>query len=324
VSACSPTAVGSGYFVGAHPVRDALALVAFKGKSFRLPAAAESLSLCVATRTQERTRTAKLARRAEGMDARSQEKVTKEKGHPAFAPDGHPVHQVRVRATGFVDRASCPDAKLVRIHANHPAGFPTPARRCRGAPGRAAGHPGPHFSERPDQEQRCGEPGICSGSGSGFCFSALSPSAGHDGPLLSRGPCAAVSRGRQAAQRESTGMSTPFRQGRMPCRKARPRLTDLLGRMPNKRQAGWPSLLVTFLLATQEKSDSVAEGDRPLLLLIAPPPRAKTSRTRCAPTGAGDQPIFALAGTKSIAREHAPTGAKRVAPSANHAAGPRP
>ena len=62
----------------------------------------------------------------------------------------------------------------------------------------------------------------------------------------------------------------------MCCRKARPRLTDLLGRMPNKRQAGWPSLLVTFLLATQEKSDSVAEGDRPLLPLNAT--RAKASR----------------------------------------------
>jgi hypothetical protein len=34
--------------------------------------------------------------------------------------------------------------------------------------------------------------------------------------------------------------------------------------MPNKRQAGWPSLLVTFLLATQEKSDSAAEGRRKL------------------------------------------------------------
>jgi len=34
--------------------------------------------------------------------------------------------------------------------------------------------------------------------------------------------------------------------------------------MGGKRQAGWPSLLVTFLLATQEKGDSVAEGDRPL------------------------------------------------------------
>jgi len=32
--------------------------------------------------------------------------------------------------------------------------------------------------------------------------------------------------------------------------------------MPGKRQAGWPSLLVTFLLATQEKSDSAAGGGR--------------------------------------------------------------
>ncbi len=280
-------------------MRDALALVVFKGKSGRSPAATESLSLCVA-----------------------KEKVTKEKGHPASALSGHPARKVRGRATGFVDRASCPDAKLAGIPAGHPAGFPTPARRCRGAPGKAAGHRGPHFSERPDQEQRCGEPGTCSGSGSGsgFCFSALSPSAGHDGPLLYRGPCAAVSRGRQAAQRESTGMSTPFRQGRMPCRKARPRLTDLLGRMPNKRQAGWPSLLVTFLLATQEKSDSVAEGDRPLFALNA----KRASRTGCAPTGAGGRKLLALNGAKSIARKRAPTGANRVAPSANHSAGPRP
>ena len=37
--------------------------------------------------------------------------------------------------------------------------------------------------------------------------------------------------------------------------------------MPGKRQAGWSSLWVTFLLATQEKSDSRAEGARKLLLL---------------------------------------------------------
>jgi len=36
--------------------------------------------------------------------------------------------------------------------------------------------------------------------------------------------------------------------------------------MGGKRQAGWPSLLVTFLLATQEKSDSAAKGRRKLLL----------------------------------------------------------
>jgi len=89
-----------------------------------------------------------------------------------------------------------------------------------------------------------------------------------------RGPCAVVSRGRQAAQRASTGMSMPFRQGRMPCRKARPRLTDLPGRKPGKRQAGWPSLWVTFLLATQEKSDSAAEGRRKLFALRAASPQA--------------------------------------------------
>ena len=30
--------------------------------------------------------------------------------------------QVRERVAGFDDRASCPDAKLARIHASHPAG----------------------------------------------------------------------------------------------------------------------------------------------------------------------------------------------------------
>jgi len=90
--------------------------------------------------------------------------------------------------------------------------------------------------------------------------------------------------------------------------------------MPGKRQAGWPSLLVTFLLATQEKSDSVAEGDRPLFALNA----KRASRTGCAPTGAGGRKLLALNGAKGIARERAPAGAKRVAPSANHTAGPRP
>ena len=92
-------------------MRDALALVVFKGKSGRSPTATELLSLCVA-----------------------KEKVTKEKGHPAFAPDGHPVHQVRGRATGFFDSTSCAGEKLAGIPAGHPAGFPSPTRRCRGAP----------------------------------------------------------------------------------------------------------------------------------------------------------------------------------------------
>lgn len=52
--------------------------------------------------------------------------------------------------------------------------------------------------------------------------------------------CAAVRRGRQAAQRESTGGRLLFASTRMCCRKARSRLTNLLGGISNKRQAGWP------------------------------------------------------------------------------------
>ena len=33
------------------------------------------------------------------------------------------IGEVRRWATGFVDRASCPDAKLPGIHAGHPSGF---------------------------------------------------------------------------------------------------------------------------------------------------------------------------------------------------------
>src|SRR6185312_4175423 len=43
-----------------------------------------------------------------------------------------------------------------------------------------------------------------------------------------------------------------------PARKARPRLADLPGRMPGKRQPGRPFSLVTFSLATQRESNSGA------------------------------------------------------------------
>jgi hypothetical protein len=80
-----------------------------------------------------------------------------------------------------------------------------------------------------------------------------------------RGPCAAVRRGRQGRAAGESMDGLAFSRGQEPARKARHRLTDLPGRKPGKRQAGWPSLLVTFLLATQEKSDSGAAGARKLL-----------------------------------------------------------
>jgi len=39
-------------------------------------------------------------------------------------------------------------------------GFPSPARRFRGAPDRAAGHRGPHFSNEPEPEQQPGHRGV--------------------------------------------------------------------------------------------------------------------------------------------------------------------
>ena len=82
---------------------------------------------------------------------------------------------------------ACPGDKLADIPAGHPAGFPSPTRRAIGAPGRAARSQRALFRRarsrtgagaKPQQATLC-----C-----GFCFSASSPSAGQDGPLLYRGP----------------------------------------------------------------------------------------------------------------------------------------
>jgi hypothetical protein len=85
-------------------------------------------------------------------------------------------------------------------------------------------------------------------------------------------------------------MSTPFRQGRMPCRKARPRLTNLPGmatawtpeveqrrsscRMPGKRQAGCRFLLGTSLLLPA----SCPPPFGPASLFIRAPARMWTSK----------------------------------------------
>jgi len=51
-----------------------------------------------------------------------------------------------------------------------------------------------------------------------------------------------------------------FSPGQESCRKARPRLTDLAGRMPGKRQVGRRFLLVTSLVDKQKRSDSPSAG----------------------------------------------------------------
>jgi hypothetical protein len=215
----------------------------FEAKSDRAPMAPESLSLCVL-----------------------KEKVTKEKEHPAYALCGHRAtapalpqlghpcprgaRKVRGWVAGFVDRAfgNCSCVALPRTSMSSPAltpnwpaslpatlrAVPPPTRRCRGAPGRAT-----RILRVLFRRTRA-----TAGATLRFGFS---PSAGHDGPLLYRGPCAAVRRGRQAAKRESTRMSTPFRQDRSPVEKPGPGSRTCRPGMGGKRQAGWPFSLVTFL-----------------------------------------------------------------------------
>ena len=81
------------------------------------------------------------------------ERSNQEKGHPASAPHGPLAREVRVRAAGFVDRASCPDAKLARIHASHPSGYSSarPPLQRGGEERRACCA---HFSEERKPERR--------------------------------------------------------------------------------------------------------------------------------------------------------------------------
>jgi hypothetical protein len=64
-------------------------------------------------------------------------------------------------------------------------------------------------------------------------------------------------------------MPMPFRQHMDVLSKSPAPTHGLAGQEPGKRQAGWSFSLVTFSLATQRESDSVAEGDRPLFCLNA-------------------------------------------------------
>jgi len=177
---------------------------------------------------------------------------------------------------GVFRRDSCPGEKLAGIPAGHPADFPRPARRAIGGPGGAARS----CAQKQGQQQEHPTPALpCTQgretTGTQRFASAVAVASGvQEARLLLRGPWAAVRRGRpsRAAGESMDGLAFSRGQARawmpelrqrrsgcpMPARKARPRLTDLPGRMPGKRQPGWPSLLVTFLLATQEKSNSGA------------------------------------------------------------------
>jgi hypothetical protein len=189
-----------------------LVVSAFGAKSFHPPAEGELLLFCLSKR-----------------------EVTKRKRHPAYALCGHLARKVRGWVTGFVDRASCPDAKLVRIPANHPAGCSSTHPPLQRGPGQSNAHPARTFQKSQ------------SNSRARLCFAfAFHRVRATKARCSTRGPCAAVRRGRQAAQRESTGSRLLFARAGALSKSPAP-AHELAGQEPGKRQAGWPFSLVTFL-----------------------------------------------------------------------------
>ena len=224
---------------------------------------------------------------------RAQREVTKRNGTPMARPPGIPGSSPGQALPsgcaggwrGFPTAPPCAGGKLARIPAGHPADFPPPARRAIGAPGEAARS----CAQKQEQQQEHPTPTLPCTQGRGIaraCNLAVASavvfaSGAQEARLLFRGPWAAVRRGRQGRAAGEAMDGLAFSRGQEPARKARPRLTHLPGRRPGKRQPGWPSLLlrascpppfgpaspftrvpdarvVTFLLATQEKSNSGA------------------------------------------------------------------
>jgi hypothetical protein len=96
-----------------------------QSKSFRPPSEGELLFSCVAKR-----------------------KVTKREGHPAWRLPPILGRQVRELGPGFSTAHPCAGEKESASCRFPLRGLSSPAHRRTGAPGRAAGHPGPH-SVRP-------------------------------------------------------------------------------------------------------------------------------------------------------------------------------
>ena len=274
--------------VGAHPVRDALApfgAIDFRAKSFRPPSEGELLSLACPRESNQR------------------------EGHPAYAPCGHPARKVRGRFTGFVDSTSCADAKLAGILAGHPAGFPTPARRFRGAPGRTAGHPGPVELASESNSNQSEVLGCCCSAVDLAVDLAFLESAGPDGPLFCPGPLCGGEAGTigRAAGTDRDGGS--FSHGQDARSKSPAPAHALAGQEPGKRQAGWPSL---WLL-------SLTPGVLPYALRAGSAVRARSKRARghareSDSSSVGGRKLFALrrndatksSRLKSLSQAHKP------------------
>ncbi len=177
-------------------------------------------------------------------------KVTKRESHPACALCGLPARKVRGRVTGFVDSPSCADAKLACIHASHPAGFSSTRPPLQRGPGQSNAHPARTFQNsqancrsRTKQHQSEVLLLLC------FCFQLFTECGPRWPAALPGVPCAAVRRGRQAAQREATGRRFLFARAGGPFEKPGPGSRTCWAGGPTSAKRGG-LLFGYFLLAT--------------------------------------------------------------------------
>ena len=155
--------------------------------------------------------------------SRGREKVTKERATPRTRPPGILPCGCACGLRGFPTAHPCTGGKLARFHAGHPADFPSPTRRVRGAPGNAA-RSCAHFLKShgkgkspPPRPSPAGRGGRRQARGASvFAVAVVAPavavaSGAHDARLLFRGPSEAVRRGRsgRAASESMDGLAFP-------------------------------------------------------------------------------------------------------------------
>ena len=164
------------------------------------------------------------------------------------------------------------------LSTNWPASMPTtlralppPTSRFRGAPGRATRilrvlfrRARSRAGQKQDKSKAAAERRFALAVA--FQLLSSSPSAGHDGPLLYPGPLCGGELGTTGREAGVGRDVDSFSPGQESCRKARPQLTDLLGRSPASAKRGGLSLWLAFSLATQRESNSGAAGARKPLL----------------------------------------------------------
>ena len=159
------------------------------------------------------------------------------------------------------------DAKLVRIPANHPAGFSFTRPPLQRGPGRAT-RILRVLLEEPDQEQNKSKAAAERRFALDAAFQLLSfsPSAGHDGPLLYPGPLCGGELGTTGPQGHRQGCRCLFARTGVLSKSPAP-AHGLAGQDARQAPSGVAFLfsLVTFSLATQRESNSGATGARKLL-----------------------------------------------------------